>query len=95
MAKDKNKIEIAAGNLISAIQKEWNNEIGEPEAVTSEEIMNKGHDLLKGAKNNNLENVLKGMSVSQFLGDMWVQKHQSVKKSILSLEAAINEVKGI
>jgi len=95
MVKEKNKLEIAAGKLISAIQKEWNTELGEPEAEISEEIMNKGHDLLEGAKNNNLEGLLKGMSVTQFLGDLWVHKHQGVKESILNLEAAMNEVKGI
>ena len=95
MGKEKNKIEIAVGKLISVIQKEWNNEAGEPESEESEEIMDKGHDLLEGAKNNNIEGVLKGKSVSQFLGDIWVHKHQGVKESIRKLEAAINDVKGI
>jgi len=64
MEKNKTKVEAAAGKLISSIQKEWGNEVGEPEAEESEEIMYKGHDLLTGAKNNNVSDVLNGMNVT-------------------------------
>jgi len=91
MTKKKTQLEDAAGKLISAIQKEWGEELGEPAAEMSEEAMNKGHDLLAGAKNNNVQNILKGMSVTQFLGDIWVQKHPSVKQSISNFEAVLND----
>ena len=91
MKKNKSQLEINAGKLISAIQKEWHNEAGEPESELSEEVMDKGHDLLQASKNNNISVVLNGMSVTQYLGDIWVHKHSSVKESMLNLENAINE----
>ena len=91
MPKEKTQLESAAGKLISAIQKEWGEEAGEPEAEISEEVINKGHDLLAGAKNNNVKSVLNGMSVAQFLSDLWVQKHPNVMQSIAIFEAALNE----
>ena len=91
MTIKKSQIESAAGKLISAIQKEWGKELGGPEADISEEIMNKGHDLLNAAKNNNLGEVLNGMSVSQYLGDLWIQKHQSVKQAISDFEFLLND----
>lgn len=91
MTKRKTQLEAAAGKLISAIQKEWGEELGNPAVEMSEEAMNKGHDLLAGAKNNNVHDILRGMSVTQFLGDIWVQKHPSVKQSISNFEVALNE----
>ena len=89
MPKEKSDLEKAAGKLISAIQKEWGNELGESTAEVSELVMNKGHDLLAGAKNGTLLKVLNGGSVTQFLGETWVRSHPSVKNSIESLEVAI------
>ena len=40
MAKVRSKLEAAAGKLISAIQKEWIEELGEPQAEDSERVMN-------------------------------------------------------
>jgi len=89
MPKDKSDLEKAAGKLISAIQKEWGNELGESSAEISELVMNKGHDLLAGAKDGTLLKVLNGVSVTEFLGETWVRRHPSVKESIKSLEVAI------
>ncbi len=81
--------------MISAIQKEWNNEAGEPESELSEEVMGKGHDLLQAAKNNNISVTLSGMSVTQFLGDIWVHKHPNVKECIIKVENSINELSNV
>ncbi|MDH5354953.1 MAG: hypothetical protein OEY09_10965 [Gammaproteobacteria bacterium] len=95
MAKKKSPLEAAAGKLISAIQKEWDNEMGEPEAEESENIMHKGHDILKAARNNNISSILNGMNVTQFLGDIWVHKHPNVKQSIANFEAVLNAFENV
>ncbi len=82
-------IETAAGKLISAIQKEWGKELGESSAEVSEDVMDKGHDLLQAAKKNKVTDVLEGLSISQYLGELWVRKHPSVKKYITALEKAL------
>ena len=91
MTNNKTKLEIAAGQLISSIQKEWNNEIGEAKAEVSMFVMDKAHDLLSGVKENNLTIILNGLTVTQFLGETWVRKHKNVKQSILNFEAVLNE----
>ena len=91
MKKPKSKLEVAAGKLISAIQKEWGAETGELVADQSEEVISKGHSLLCGSKNGNVEAVLDGRSVTQFLGDLWVHRHPNVKRSIDDFEVALHD----
>ena len=95
MKKNKTQQEVAAGKLISAIQKEWNKELGESSAKISEEVMYRGHDLLKASKANQVKTTLGGMSVSQYLGETWVHRHPSVKQSIANLESVINEANSV
>jgi hypothetical protein len=86
MTKKRTEMETAAGKLISAIQKEWGNELGESVSIESEEIMNKGHDLLKAAKENEIEKMLSGRGVADYIGRSWVEKHRSVLPAIQALE---------
>ncbi|MCU7931647.1 MAG: hypothetical protein KZQ90_12665 [Candidatus Thiodiazotropha sp. (ex Codakia rugifera)] len=86
MAKKKTPLEKAAGKLISAIQKEWGEELGEFTAEVSEDVMGKGHDLLQAAKKNEVTYVLKGLNVSQYLGELWVRRHPAVKEHIAVFE---------
>ncbi len=51
MPKKKTSIEIATGKLISSIQKEWGEELGESNVEASEDVMDRGHNLLQAAKN--------------------------------------------
>ena len=91
MKNTKTQLETDAGKLISTIQKEWHEEAGLPEADISENVMDKGHDLLKAAKEKNIQVILNGMTVTQFLGDLWVHKHPNVIEIIIKFENSINE----
>jgi len=86
MPTKKSPLEKAAGKLISAIQKEWGEELGESTAEVSEDVIGRGHDLLQAAKNNEVLNVLRGLSVTQYLGELWVHRHPSVKEYIAKFE---------
>lgn len=88
MTKQRTETEAAAGKLISAIQKEWGEELGEPVAVGSEEAMSKGHDLLKAAKEKQIQKLLNGRDVADYIGRSWVEKHRSVIPAIEALEEA-------
>ncbi len=92
MPKKKTSIEIATGKLISAIQKEWGEELGESNVEASEDVMDRGHNLLQAAKNYEIIDVLGGLSVTQYLGEIWVRRHPSVKEYIAILE---NELEAI
>ena len=81
--------EAAAGKLISAIQKEWTAELGEPRADQSEQAMNRAHDLLQAAKTGTVRECLNGQTVAQFLGQSWVQQHAAVGPFITSMQACL------
>ncbi|GAA3915662.1 hypothetical protein [Litoribacillus peritrichatus] len=82
-------IEKLAGKLISAIQKEWGNETGELCAEESEDVMYRAHDILQACKSNELTKLLKGTSVTIYLGKDWVENHPSVKPFIKRIENEI------
>jgi len=86
MTKQRSPLERAAGKLISAVQREWDAEVGEPGAVVSEEVMHNSHDLLAAAKSGSLEATLRGRSITEFLGVAWVKRHPSIGTAIKELE---------
>lgn len=88
MPAKKSEIRKAAGKLVSAIQKEWALELGEPGAAVSEEVMYNCHDLLKANSAEELAQILNGKTVSEFLGIHWVRAHPSVLQFIKDLELA-------
>ena len=81
--------EAASGKLISAIQKEWTAELGEPCADQSEQAMSRAHDLLQAAKTGAVRECLNGQTVAQFLGQNWVMQHARVLPSITALKASM------
>lgn len=86
MTKHRTEMEVAAGKLISAIQKEWGKELGDPVAEESYKVMSKGHCLLQAANEKQMRALLNGESVTDFLGQSWVERHQSVVPAIKELE---------
>ena len=91
MPRIKSDSEKAAGKLISAIQKEWNEEMGTPQAEQSEEVMGLAHNLLQARIASSMKEKLKNRTVSEYLGEFWVRRHPSVSSSIHSLELAIEQ----
>lgn len=87
MPRNRSPLEVAAGNLISAIQREWQAEAGEPASVVSEGVMNSSHALLQAAKAGSIARAIGSGSVSEFLGKQWVQSHPRVWPHIQVLEA--------
>lgn len=88
MTRSKSLIEVAAGHLISAIQKEWNEELGTEQAAKSESVMYLAHDLLNACKRNDLGKLLGSKSIEEFLGQNWVQVHPYVQPAIAALQDA-------
>lgn len=95
MTKNRTNLEIAAGKLISAIQKEWGKEVGESVADVSESVMNKGHDLLQAANAGEIRNLLAGRSVSEYIGELWLKSHPSVKPAISKLEEELKSSENV
>ena len=85
------KFEKASARLISLIQNELNEELGEPGARVSEMVMEKARELLAAAKENKVLVLLNGVSLTQFLGETWVRKHPGVKRCISGFEAMLKD----
>ena len=89
MPRDRTPLEKAAGKLISAIQREWTAELGDPQADASEAVMHASHSLLQAASaSGSLAGVIGESSVSEFLGQAWVDGHPNVLPPIRALESA-------
>lgn len=86
MTKQRTPLERAAGKLILAVQQQWDAELGEPGAGVSEEVMHNSHDLISSAKDGSLQSVLRGSSVTDFLGRAWVRAHPQVQPAIKAFE---------
>tara|TARA_B100000965_G_scaffold87174_1_gene70686 strand:- start:1624 stop:1908 length:285 start_codon:yes stop_codon:yes gene_type:complete len=87
--KIKSISEAAAGKLISAIQKEWGSELGEPVADESEYVMGLAHELLQARTAKVMKGILDGKSIREYLGVDWVDSHASVLGFIEQLELAM------
>lgn len=91
MPREKSESEKAAGKLISAIQKEWNKEIGTPQSEQSEDVMDLAHKLLQARTAEVMNVLLANKSICEFLGEFWVRRHPSVSSAIHALEQAIEQ----
>ena len=90
MARSKSEFEIAAGKLISAIQKEWGKELGDPEADISENVMNAVHVLLKSRTIEEAKKILGSLTVAGYLGELWVRQHPDTLPAINRLEKLLS-----
>ena len=91
MARDRTESQIAAGKLISSIQKEWGLELGTPSADASERVMDLAHELLQAGSGQAMNAVLGELTLTQYLGDIWVARHPSVRPAIADLERALEQ----
>jgi len=90
MPRNRSEFEVAAGKLISAIQKEWNKDLGEPRAEISENVMGEAHYILQARTIENAKKLLGSRTVKQYLGELWVKRHPDVLPVISRLEKLLN-----
>jgi hypothetical protein len=89
MSRTRTAIEVSAGQLILAIDKEWHSELGTSAAEASEDVVGRAHELLQAAKSNSILSSLGGLSIAEFLGPCWVSDHPRVQPAIETLEALL------
>ena len=90
MPRKRNPVGIAAGKLILAIQKERSEVVGEPDAESAQQVMDRAHVILQASQSSVVLNLLDGRSVAEFLDPVWVEKHPAVEASIAALVSALN-----
>jgi len=93
MTREKSDYQKAAGKLISAIQKEWGDELGETKAELSEKVMDAAHDLLQAKSVEGAKELLGSLTVRQYLSEVWVQAHPRVRPAIQVLEELLSREK--
>lgn len=86
MPRKKSDFQRAAGKLISEIQKEWGNELGNTNSEFSEKVMNLAHDILQAGSQEKARQLLGNMNIKQYLGEVWIQAHPRVKPAIRVIE---------
>lgn len=83
MAKQKSDLKRALGKLISAIQKEWGDELGVTRAAMhTEDVMGAVHVLLQAADACAVRNALSGRTLHQYPGEVWLRAHPSVLPAV-------------
>lgn len=89
MPKHRSELEAAAGQLILAVQKEWENDFFAGAGPENEAVVGTCHELLQAAKASALDTLLAGRSVAQHLGESWVARHPSVIPAVKELQLLI------
>ena len=85
MPRSRTALEQATGKLILRIQQEWMQELGEPAAADSEQVMNRAHDLLVAASAGRLDQGLQQQSIEEFLGREWLRSQPAVQPFVNAL----------
>ncbi|GLQ99395.1 hypothetical protein [Dyella mobilis] len=89
MPRDRSDLELAIGKLIVMVQREWQEECGDPEAKESLSVMYRCHDLLRAAKADELKDFLNGRSLAGYLGGLWLGTHPNVTPSVEAVAKAM------
>ena len=87
MPRNRTELQKLAGKLISSIQKVWGEQSGEEQAEISEEVMYKGHDLLQAGTIENMNSLLGSLSVSEYLGEEWLQSQPQIMEQVKRIES--------
>jgi len=91
MPRKRNPVGIAAGKLILAIRKEWDEASGEPDKARTQRVMDRAHTLLQASRTSSVANFLDGRSVVEYLDPAWVDLHPAVKPRIAAFVAVLSE----
>jgi hypothetical protein len=84
----KTATEVAAGQLVLAIQKIWGQRVGTDRAAAAEAAMNRAHELHQAARRGTLEHLLGNTTAADFIGREWIECHPGIKKAADGLQAA-------
>ena len=90
MPRKRNPVGIAAGKLILAIQKEWSEVAGTPDAARAQRVMDRARVLLQASESSSVLNLLDGRTAVEYLDAAWVEQHPSIKPHVEAFVAAVS-----
>ena len=91
MPRSRSASELAAGKLVSAIQKVWAEHAGSDEGYEAELVMTRAESLLYAIRSGNIGSVLGEASVRDFVGANWILRHASTELAVMELEVALKQ----
>lgn len=68
--------------LIAAMRRQWQEELGEPEAPATEAAMHRAHKLLTAIDNGHLATTLADSTVARFIGSEWIENNPWAKPHV-------------
>jgi len=87
MPRKKTPADIAAGQLVLAVQKVQNEHAGTEKGYEADAVLQRAHELHMAAVSGSLQAKLNGRNVMQYLGPQWVMLNPQVLAYIATLEA--------
>lgn len=78
--------------LIAAIRRQWQEELGEPEAPVTEAVMNRAHTLLTAIDKSTLATVLAGNTVEAYLGFDWIENNPWSRPHVARISALLDRL---
>jgi hypothetical protein len=75
--------------LISALQKQWREELGGPEAPATEAALKRAQDLLTAVRDGSAPRLLAESTVHGYLGEAWLTANPWAGPHVQRIEAAI------
>lgn len=73
--------------LIAAIEREWREELGGPEATLTETVLRKVHRFLTMLKKNDANNTIEGLQAQ--IGPDWLESHPWATPYVLRIDAVL------
>jgi hypothetical protein len=87
MKRKRTSADIAAGRLISAVQKVWTEYTGTDEGYIAEAVMNRAHDIHQTIIAQRLPEILAGRTIRQFLDEDWITFYPDADEAVRDLES--------
>jgi hypothetical protein len=75
--------------LISALQKQWREELGGQEATATEAVLRKAQTLLTAVRDGTILRLLADGPLERHLGETWLNANAWAKPHVQKIEAAI------
>ncbi len=92
MPRERTELQRASGKLTSSLGKVWHQHLGDDELWEKcDVVLNKSHDFLQAKNAENIIQLLNGQSISEYLGEDFLQHHPQILEYIRELEKAIRD----
>jgi hypothetical protein len=91
LSVDRQRLRREISKLIAAIEREWKEELGAPEAVATERALRKTHQFLTGLTDGKPLGLETPETLSDLLGAAWLESHPWAIPHVAKIQKAIRQ----